>query len=463
MKRIISVFIIVLLLCACQPTPDEEAVVAPNGYEAAIRDLQDQTERKDAILPPTHWNEVLKLKYWDITIDADVSPNVTGAIAVYESAFVHMDDIHGQADKVKRGLIKDAISYSDACFTKADWYRDIQLYADTPVWDDATGDYTKYPTEEQVKTYTKDLSSFIEAAPNELEYHPISPEKDAIPEDARYTMADGNEARMHCDSKGIYILFGKELFYNVIDQTESEVLQGGALMGEPAGTTIDGIEINQNVAEDKAIALMQELSLDGFKIVKTEKARYVNDYTHTNVTVGYRVVLSRAEGDYETAGDTISLRLYNRENSSEDATYRPDWFQEEIWIFVDKKGVRSFWWRNPTAKPRLINESVEILSFEEVQEMIRKHLKNCFSSEEDDELFKEWYAGRSKYLVDHVGLYFGMIPKKNDMEAFYYGPVWIVTVRTYPADADVPALPYNMYTQYLHINAIDGSLISYHS
>lgn len=463
MKRLVCACLILLMLCACVPTPEEEAVVAPSGYEAAIRDRQNQTEQRETVLSSAHWDEVLKLRYWDITIDADVSPNMTGTAPVYESAFVHMDDIQVQADKVKRGLLKNATAYSESTFTKADYYRQIQMFADTPVWDDETGDCTKYPTDEEVRTYTKDLSSFIDAAPVELEYHPFSPETDPIPEDARYTLSDGTQARMHCGAGDVYIYYGTELFFNAVDQSESQVLEGGALPGEPVGTTVEGVKIDAETAEEQALSLMTELSLDGFKIAKTEKARYADEYTHRNLTVGYRVVLCRAEGAYETAGDTISRRLYNRENPSKSAAYRPDWFQEWIWIFVDETGVRSFWWSNPTAKPRLVNEAVEILPFDRVQDIIRTHLKNCFSFEENEELFREWYAGRSKYLVDHVGLYFGIIPKENDVDAFYYGPVWIVTVLGYPADADVPALPYTMPVQYLHINAIDGSLINYHA
>lgn len=450
-----------LLLLACQPTPTEEAVVAPNGYEASIRDRRPQAEQAITVLAPDCWNEVMELRYWNVTIDADVSPNVIGAVPVYESAYVTMDDIREQANRVKRVLLRDTTAFCDAAYSKADWYRQIQLYADTPVWDDRTGGNTKYPTDEEVRTYTKDLSSFIDDAPLELEYRPFSPLTDAIPDEARYALSDGSFALMRCDPKSISALYGAELFFNAFDQTESQVLAGDGLLGEPVGTTIEGVKIDAKAAEEQALSFVRELSLDGFKIVKSEKARYVNEYTRQNVTVGYTVVLCRAEGGYETAGNTIPLRLQNRGERTEGSTYRPYWDWEQIRIFVDETGVRSFWWTQPTKRPQLINEAVEILPFEAVKEVIRTHLKNLLVWDEENLFWREDYAGRSKDLISHVGLYFGIIPKKNDVDAFYYGPVWIVTVLGYPADADVPATPYTMPVRYLHVNAIDGSLIDY--
>lgn len=462
MKKLLSLFICPLLLIACQPTPEQEAIVAPTGYEAAILNQQSLTTDQNAVVSPAHWNEVIKLKYWDINIDADVSPNVTGTLPVYESAYVTMNDIQAQADNVKRGLLKNAETCcEDGVMSKADWYRQIQLFADTPVWDDKIGGYTRYHSEEEIVAYRKDLSSFIDEVPNELEYYSFSPKTDPIPDDASYQLSDGSLAWMRCDEKSITILYGADIFYNAVDQTELCVLQGGAVPGEPVGTQIEGVMIDEKSAVEQALSLMSDLTLEGYKIAEAEKARYINDYSHDVITAGYRIILCRAEGDYAAAGDTISNKLSNREDSSQSTAYRPYWDQEQIWIFVDKTGVRSFWWDHPTARPQSVNENVAILSFEEIQGIIKTHLTNCFSFEEDDELFKEWYAGRAKYVVDNVGLYFGMIPKKNDVNAFYYGPVWIVTVRTYPADVDVPALPYTMHTQYLHINAIDGSLISY--
>jgi len=462
--RILSILLCLLLL-ACQPTPEHEAVVPPDGYESAIQKQQDRTAYDPSILPPEHWSEVMELPYWNITIDADVSPNAAGTVPVYESAYLTMDDLPEQADKVKRTLVRDATAVSDAVFTKADWYWQIQLYADTPVWDEKTGDYTRYPTDTEVDAYRRDLSSFIDTAPNEQEYRPFSPATDAIPNDALYLLSDGTLARMRCDTKDLYIYYGAELFFNVFDQTEPYVLQGGALLGEPAGTTIEGVTVDRADAEAQALSLLQSLSLDGFKVASAEKARFVNEYTRTNVAVGWRVTLGRAEGDYETAGNTIPHKLYHRSDPADGASYRPYWNWEEIQIFVDQTGVRSFWWTHPTKRPRLVNEAVEILPFEEVQEIIWTHLNNLLSWEEDNPIWREDYAGRSKNLVAHVGLYFGIIPKKNDVDTFYYGPVWIVTVQQYPADADVPALPYLMAssTRYLHINAIDGSLLSYHT
>lgn len=459
MKRI-AVILLALLLLACQPTPEVEAVVAPSGYEAAIQNPDAQAAERDAA--PAHWSETIPLQYWDITVDADVSPDAIGATPVYESSYVAMDEIEALASAVKRGLLKNADACcEDGVMTKADWYRQIQIYADTPAWDSKTGEKTRRRSDEEVKSYTESLASFIAEAPIELEYRPFSPANDPIPDDAGYRLIDGSQAWMRCDSKSISVLYGAELFCNAIDQPESQVLEGDAVWGEPVGTRIEGVTMDQASAEAQALALLSTLSLDGFRIAKAEKARYINDYTLDVITVGYQIVLGRAEADYETAGSTIPRRLCERNAQAEGTAFRPDWDQELIYLFVDETGVRSFFWTHPTARPQPVNENVAILSFAEVQDAVRRHLKNCFSYEEEEPVFREWYAGRSRYLVDRIGLYFGIIPKKNDAYTFYYGPVWIVSVRTYPADADVPALPYTMYTQYLHINAIDGSLIGY--
>lgn len=454
MKHITVILLPLLLLLACVPTPEEEAIIPPSGYEAAIADKE--TGGAEAVALPEHWSDTIKLKYWDVEIDADVTPRTVGATPVYESRWITMDAIEAQANRVKRGLLKDATACSDAVFTKADWYREIQRFADAPAWDDKTGGFTRRRTDAEVASYRDDLSPFIEEAPIELEYRPFSPATDAVSDEAGYRLSDGSLAWMRCQSKSISVLYGAELFQNVVEQTESWVLRGDAVPGEPAGTRIEGVTADEQTAKAQAQSLLQELSLEGYKIAQTEKARFINDYTQEIVAVGWQIVFCRAEADYEAACNTVAQRLQTGE-----PRYRPDWPQEQIYVFVDETGVRSFFWTHPTERPTAVNADVEILPFEAVQTAICKHLKNAFSYEEEDALFREWYAGRAKYLVDHIGLYMEMIPKKNSMDAFWYGPVWIVTVKGYPADADVPVTPYTMTTQYLHINAIDGSRIGY--
>ena len=457
MKRLLIPVLAACLLFACQPTPDHEAIVPPNGYEAAILDHSAQAEQTEPIRPSVHWTDVIHLKYWDVNIDADVFPNVSGTVPVYESRWVTMDEIPEQAEKVKRGLLKNATSVcEDGVMTKSDWYQQVKLYADSALWDDETGGRTRYPSDAEVKSYMEDLKPFIDEAPDELTFRPFSPESDPIPDDAGYRLSDGTKAWMHCQSKSIFILYGEELFYNAFEQPESFVLAGDAVSGEPRGTQIEGVTVDQTTAEEQAKALLSELSLEGFRIAESEKARYINEYTLKNVTVGYRVVFCRAEGAYEAAYNTVRQRVH-----TEGPSFRPDWPQEQIFVFVDGNGVRSFFWTNPTAKPQPVNEAVGILSFEDVQDVIFKHMKNMYTYEEDNELFREWYEGRAKYMIDHVGLYMEMLPKKNNLESFYYGPVWIVTVRNYPADAGDPDVPDMTDAHYLHINAIDGSLVGY--
>ena len=461
-KRFLILSLVSLLLCACVPRPEKEYVVAPSGYEAAIAEKSEATVSSDEIQLPVHWNEVIPLNYWDINIDAQIDPNAIGATPVYESSYLTMDDIQEQANSVKRKLLKNAEKIcTEGAMTKADWYRQIQIFADTLAWEDATGGFTKRRSDEEVDSYRKSMEPFIAEAPIELEYRPFIPDSDPVPDDASYQLSDGSLAWMRCDSKSISILFGTDLFFNAIDQAESQVLEGGAVLGEPVGTRIEGVPIDEKTAENQALALLEELSFQGYTIARIEKARYINDDSRSNITVGYQVIFCRAEGSYAAAYNTMENELYYGGTRSEEASYRPHWDQEQIYIFVDQTGIRSFFWTYPTAEPKLVSENVAILSYEEIQNVIRTHLKNCLSWFEANDCYREWYAGRAKDLVDHIGLYYGIIPKRNDIDTFYYGPVWIVTIRCYPADADVPAFPYTMQAQYLHINAIDGSLINY--
>lgn len=454
-KRIfcIAVLLLLSLLAACLPTPEKETVIKPSEN---LNDMIVQPQSEIVVTElPTRWEEELTLNDYIIRIDADISPASFSVTPVFASQWSDFSEQSKQADQVKRVLLKNTVSYTDAQKTKTEYYEEITAYAEMPIWNDAAGDMSGSHSDEQVQEYIAAMQPWIDAAPDELTFIPFDPSMDYIPDNKYYRDSDQNTIWLFSNGSVMFFIIGKDLF-DAVQQPESWVVEGDAFEGEPVGTRITGIAVSEEDAVAVSDRLMQEFELGDYAIAKIEKARFVTDFTHSIVSKGYEITYARSYGTLPVTCGTIEYEVHDRESQNNDGFSRP-WTEDTITIYVDEAGVRSVSWHYPNAEPTLVNENVSILSFDKIQDFILIHLRNCFSWTDSAGV----YENNVRLLIDHVGLYFGTFPMKDNPNEFYYGPIWIVRTRYCPTKDNGSYDPTLLYTEYLHINAIDGSIIHY--
>lgn len=448
-----SVLLLLSLFAACQPTPEKETVIKPSED---LNDVIAQPQSETVVTElPERWEEELTLNDYIIRIDADISPASFGKTPAFASRWSDFNEQADRANRVKRVLLKNAVTYTDAQKTKAEYYAEITAYAEMPVWNDAAGDMSGRHTDEQVQDYIALMQPWIDAAPDELTFVPFDPCADSIPDNKYYLDSEQNTIWLFSNGSVMFLIIGKDLF-DAVQQPESWVVEGDAFEGEPAGTQITGIAVSEEDAIAVSDRLMQEFELGSYAIAKVEKARFVTDFTHSVVSKGYEITYARSDGSLPVTYGTVELEVHNREKKDSEGFSRP-WTEETVTVYVDETGVRSVSWHYPNAEPTLVNENVSILPFDEIQDFIRIHLRNCFSWTDSADA----YADNVRVLVDHAGLFFGTFPMKDSPDAFYYGPVWIVRIRYCPPKDHGAYDPALLYTEYLHVNAIDGSIVHY--
>lgn len=173
MKRLLTILLFLLLLIACVPTPDQEAVV--NKADHSIKDTlaapDAESYRYEA---PSRWEETLEMKNLNIVIDADVVLPETDRYPV---------------QTIKRHTFtgEDVLTLLSACFTDpfalrenaysmAEIEEDIrfELRGNAVDWDDETGDVTWEPLTEDTERLAE-LQKMMAQCPAEDSFVPLDP------------------------------------------------------------------------------------------------------------------------------------------------------------------------------------------------------------------------------------------------------------------------------------------------
>lgn len=171
------------------------------------------------------------------------------------------------------------------------------------------------------------------------------------------------------------------------------------------------------------------------------------DYSFIITDVGYFVTLQRDNGGYPCLFETTEhTDLF----TTSDKAYNRRLEQEYMELFITADGIKTCIWMWPYDEPELVNESIELLPFESVQACIRTHLTNCLSYESGSD-------GEVKFEATALTLALGLVQRKDDAAHFYLAPVWIMAVNRTSENNGIS----ESYTSYLHVNAVDGTLLSY--
>ena len=160
------------------------------------------------------------------------------------------------------------------------------------------------------------------------------------------------------------------------------------------------------------------------------------------------------------------------QNGSEYSEYTFDYRPEEIHIRVNDDGIITFKWTSPSKLVEVLNENVELLPYEEIQEIARKQLQYRFAWKEDEDAVEE-----KRVNIETIKLGMMRVSVPNSINEYMVIPVWDFYghfIEVYPPkmaeelqynineNGELLVPRYNTYelgTSLFTINAIDGSII----
>lgn len=454
---LIALLALLLLLSACQATPDKEVVINKNDgkLEEIISSkavdseqtiisnqseyaIDESADKSDPGVLSERWSQNYDIQELDCVIDADIILPDKKEFPVYKIKQRKFDEHTVQ--KVLEYFIKDATGMREMSPTKEELEMELIL-AKRGSYTEADGVVTWEPYEGQQEDVAR-LEEQIKNTGEEV-FFPVTDDI-VLPKSNTYAMPDGSRVHVRAETDSIFI---EPLKFGIV-QPESWVIAGDAYPGEPKGTTLDNVKIRQQEAYETVNSFLDEVGIENMGISEAEKARLILDMTYKTVSEGWEITLSRNDGgsvplfiDNQPSGI-----LYHR---AEDYVKR--WYPEVIKIYVDETGVKTFVWKYPVEVMEVLNQNVLVQDFEEIKERILKSIKFGFSYVKEMVKKDGGELTDQKIEVNKIVLTNVMIPIKDETDYQMLVPAWIIY---YAQDFGIKTK-----LSFIAVNAIDGSSI----
>ncbi len=450
MKRLLIVFLSLLLLCACVPTPTEEAVV--NKAEHSIKDtLSAKDAEAYRYEAPSHWTETIEMKKLNIVIDADVILPESGR---YPLQTIQRHEFTGT----------DVLNLLNACFagpfalrenrySMAELDEDLrmELRGNVIDSDEVTGEVTFEPLTEDTETLLE-LRERMAECPAEDTFVPLDPAA-LSPRSEPYVIRAG-------DGTLLYLFYQKNAVMistlrNGEVQDEATVWNGG-FFGEPWHRTIDGIVVSEEIAEETANAVLERAGLsDQFGVGLTEKGRMAHaivDAPYYEVaSTGYIFRISRTGGGYMPFPQGGGMFQEDRRSAlyepPTEESYAQKWSMDWIELYVSDSGVNYFGWFDPNAFVTEANENVALMPFDDIRAHIRDDLRFSYAWTD------EGNNGITELHIKRIVLSCAIARIPNDPDEAALVPAWVVVY------SDSRSEKVKGHEKLMLINAIDGSYL----
>lgn len=425
-KLLMATLIVVIFTAACQPTPENAAVV--DG-----RDLQEIIERSSASMQaydaPKTWQETLDMKgsKTDVDIDASVIvPDVT-AFPVYKSVQTSFDNETTQPIVDYFVQDRDVVKLTEP--TKADIEQEI-LLARKKGQDD----------------YIPDLENQLKNAPESIELEYITD----------WTLKSDDQ-RIH---GGMIINDGE---YTSISLSPHQLMYSNGDIWRESELEISGkadfgrIDISEDDAVSLAKSAIEEFGIKDMVVCSVEKALayprsgfWFSAVSDIPFWKGYHIQFVRNIDGIPTRVDEPGGYF-----NIDDYQYKTPFFAEDIGICIDEKGnVQQFYWSEPFKLTEKVSGNVALMPFDEVKEKIRDQLFYTHA------YYNAYYT--ENITVERVEMKMALIGVKDRPDEAMYVPAWFVysVIKHSPPITD--PMGYEISEEDVNtivINAIDGGRI----
>ncbi|MBQ3488369.1 MAG: hypothetical protein IJA71_08815, partial [Clostridia bacterium] len=354
MKRIFLIPFCLLILSACQPTPEVEFVVNKGDdlVETKLAATSDEATGEARQTFPDRWDEgpVAVNERLTLTVRAEVIQKPDGRYPVYRTRQHGLTE--GEVVSLLKQLLPPPVSETVPVDTKADWTKAYQEWLDdlAEPRDGADRDETIMSPEE-IDRISKEYQRLIAEAPDELETTPVSDYSGLkLNEGARvYAFADGSKATVEAMADSSYTSLSVfkgcsgagYIYYQYTHQRERELGEAKPFLT---------VKMDRARAEE---ALQRELDRLGFSDFTVSRAAPANlcamgrgEETRP-LSAGWGFQLRRNFGGYPLSEvsfmDSRAL-LYGDEDTLAYNRPIPD---EMLEIFIDEGGLQSFRYLNP--------------------------------------------------------------------------------------------------------------------
>jgi hypothetical protein len=494
MKKSIIILIALLLLCACQPTPESPIVVGKDQnamIEQAKREIPEE-QRTMSVRERLGVPEKLAYSYHkgNLTIEADAEIVVPdGELPIVRAFPTDFDqetvtdlwnaligDIPMTAIVYKRAKPEieqtiekllaaiDGGKYADYGFASEEKAKDALkalqiMYREAP--DDVAGDpadstlrkgvfldddgkevasHTYLYAESQKTGYRFSVSNnasntvpIVTVSYDEMG-RPVGTAVREVDRRAGFTFIKNNEPQAPC------FIWGDELSFS-----------------DPCPTGIPGtVTVTPQRAKEYAETFLKDAKLDGAYAVR--RVFVITDSDATEFA--YRIVCTHTVGGCPAlmtgnTGEAENAEAYFNDDENDD--YAEIWEYEQFWIDVNDSGVYCVQMQQPLAIGDVVTERSNLLSFSEIRKIMEKMLPIVYDTEANDPNSENSDMRYTK-RINRVELGLWRVREQNRIDRGLLIPVWAFYASTTESYPEI-GYSWQTYLPILLVNAIDGSII----
>lgn len=501
MKRIAIAVLVLLMLAACQPTPEQEFIVnkADNLVEQKLEadtvagptdDAQDAALPRYPLAPqtfPERWQkdayetpfkaQQFLYKSMDangkpvydttevtgtlqLTIDAEIVQKSDGLYPVYRTRTTTLSK--ERAAELLSALFAAPTEIYVYEKTKDELNREFQAYLDLVQekreWDAAgrpeRDDWDEYvPTEEEVAERSQQYMAEIAAAPDKLETRQVTGFTD-VPYDvwSVYMLSDGRTLSVHASDTGLGAVIGTGIVYPSYEYEWDKAHKEGDyrhwkdvdMTGEEADRQLQEA-LSRAGLTDFAITWAYPANLMGEKNGKTK-----------SLATGWAYKLHRDYGGYPVPDLNWQLDRNMNYGSETAGSYAAPIQSEMLDVMVDETGVLSFTWYYPRETVDLVNENVELQPFETIAMRAENAITTMLNPLGMRRHSLDWYEDRGNIPVTVYRMILSTYTiRERNADTYYEMPCWLI----FYGEDDTDRHNMDMGYACLILNAVDGSIV----
>ena len=359
------------LLPGCQPTPEEEFVV--NRLDGALEEAVLATPAPPARYEaPERWTESFDVRGQTVRIDVavEVPDAVEYPVLTVQNASFAAEDVVLLAEVFFGGPVE----LREPAYGQEEILYDLQLAQRGGVIDEdpETGKPIFGREERHEQEMIRLTALLTEVARQEVIYTPLTAETLVLPVTAQPLCNEAGEiGYFYCTESDISL----DRYWSSVIHPELWVLQGGAVVGE-LPHALENVKTTEEEAVAMGDAFVEKLGRDDLALALCEKARSIDILTRETFFEGYQLTYVPAINGsvpcyFDRYSDSPDLSF-----TQEQAAFSEGWWQESLVLAVSEEGVQSMFWDNPKEIVNTANENVTLLPFDEIQDHIRRLLKN---------------------------------------------------------------------------------------
>lgn len=492
MKRTMIILIAWMLLCACQPTPDYDAVKQKDTNLLIDTVLSEQKEQEQADAPrlpvkaqfPARFQCDFYTDVRNVHVTADVPLRVMtdGGFPLLRVERTGIDTAD-QYEMIKRCFGTDKLyiwqkrqptkkEVAERIVKLLDWMSNEEQHHRQWIGTEEDWEFLV----NQNKAELDELQNRFQTMSDVEEQPPYEAWDGSAcnPDECRYIVADPYAISnwippvdLPMATLDTYLPYADVSYQNMdpdapFIETLNDITKGTRrIPPEEYDTLQPGASVTAQQAIDRTLAIV-----DGFGDFKVIDVQWCNDADHDGDCAKkvrhwfYSVRLSRVfEGACTTTSAAVS---YNWEDDNkQDDSFVSDWGEEYIAASIGRDGtLLDFSWRNKLKQTEVLSPETPLLPLDEIIELLKAQLNRVFTWEDHLD---------GTIVIDNAELGLMRIREKNNMESGLLVPVWYFTGSFVYAEnqaqerlnagfSDSQA-HYQEYLPLHVINAIDGTII----